>query len=82
MCRLAGRHFFHFIAGSRPVNTPVPDGHFEHIRLFEKAVPLPDACAADSNLPQVAILKEKLLVAGTWGLQTLAVEPLDIVAFV
>jgi hypothetical protein len=39
MCRLAGRHFFHFIAGSRPVNTPVPDGHFERIRLFEKRFP-------------------------------------------
>jgi hypothetical protein len=43
--------------------------------------PFPDACAADSNLPQVVILKENLLVAGTRGLQTLAVEPLNIVAF-
>jgi hypothetical protein len=36
---------------------------------------------ADSNSPQAPILKEKLLVAGIWGLQTLARESLDIVAF-
>jgi hypothetical protein len=36
---------------------------------------------ADSNLPQVPILKEKLLVAAIWGLQRLARELPDIVAF-
>jgi hypothetical protein len=36
---------------------------------------------ADSNSPQAPILKENLLVAGIRGLQKLARESLDIVAF-
>ena len=36
---------------------------------------------SDSNLPQGPILKEKLLVVGREGLQTLAPESLHIVAF-
>jgi hypothetical protein len=39
------------------------------------------APTADSNSPQAPILKEKLLVDGIWGLQTLARESLHIVAF-
>ena len=37
--------------------------------------------APDSNLPQVPILTEKPLIVGVPGLQTLAGESLDIVAF-
>jgi hypothetical protein len=77
-----GGTFFILLQGVA-LSTRAPDNILFAHDLFRKPMPTfrDHALFFDSKLPQAPILKENLLVAGIWGLQKLARESPDIVAF-